>query len=232
MHQLNNLDVILIIVTIVSMLIAFSRGLIKEVLSIIGWIISAIFIFYLLPYLTPLMKNYVASPMMASFVSALILLVVSYILWFLLTFKLLKKLRKSKLSGLDRGLGLIFGFLRAFLLVILFDILMETLVPTELKNPIFADSRYFKAASTFAEPIKTLIPEETLNQLKEKSSVRTSKLKENPEALFKELAEPKIKNADKAEQPAQQEGYDKQEIQSLDRLIENTAENTAQPQAQ
>ena len=232
MHQLNNLDVILIIVTILSMLIAFARGLIKEVLSIIGWVLSAIFIFYLLPYLTPLIKNYVASSMMASFVSALILLVVFYIIWFLLTFKMLKKLRKSKLSGLDRGLGLIFGFLRAFLLVILFEILMETLVPTELKNPIFADSRYFKSASTFAEPLKTLIPEETLNQLKEKSSAKKSKLKENPEALFKELAEPKIKKADENKTEEKQEGYNKQEIQSLDRLVENTAEDTAQPKAQ
>lgn len=224
MHQLNNLDVILIIVTLLSMVIAFARGLVKEVLSVIGWVLSAIFIFYLLPYLTPMIKNYVESPMMATFVSALVLLVLFYILWFLATFKMLKKLRKSKLSGLDRGLGLIFGFLRAFLLVVLFEILLETLVPTEIKNPIFADSRYFKTASTFAEPLKTLIPEETLNQLKEKSSARSSQLKEDPEALFKELAEPKTKKVNKEEDAPQEEGYDKQEIQSLDRLVENTAE--------
>ena len=62
MHQLNNLDVILIILTLLSMAISLARGLVKEVLSIIGWTMAAIFIFYLLPYLTPLTKNYVAAP--------------------------------------------------------------------------------------------------------------------------------------------------------------------------
>ena len=44
MHQLNNLDVVLIILTLLSMLISWSRGLVKEVLSIIGWILVSIFI--------------------------------------------------------------------------------------------------------------------------------------------------------------------------------------------
>ena len=53
---------------------------------------------------------------------------------------------------------------------------------------------------------------------------RSSQLKEDPEALFKELAEPKTKKVNKEEDAPQEEGYDKQEIQSLDRLVENTAE--------
>jgi len=221
MHQLNNLDVILIVLTLLSMAISLVRGLTKEVLSIIGWVLAAIFIFYLLPYLTPLMKNYVASSMMASFVSALVLLVVFYILWFLATFKLLKKLRKSKLSSLDRGLGLIFGFLRAFLLVVLFNILLSTMLPDEAQNPFFADSGYFSLADHFAEPLENLIPEETLNKIKEKSTSHTSKLKDSPEELFKQLAEPKTATIGKTEEP-KAEGYDSQEIQNLDRLIENT----------
>ena len=173
--------------------------------------------------LSQMMKNYVASSMMASFVSSLVLLVVFYILWFLLTFKMLKKLRKSKLSGLDRWLGLIFGFLRAFLLVVLFNILLSTMLPDEAKNPFFADSRYFSLAGDFAEPIEHLIPEETLNKIKEKSSSTANELNNNPEELFKQFVEPKT--AKIGEAPEQQvEGYDKQEIQNLDRLIENTVE--------
>lgn len=224
MHQLNNLDVVLIILTLLSMLISWSRGLVKEVLSIIGWILVSIFIFYLLPYLTPLMKNYVASSMMASFVSALILLVVFYILWFLLTFKMLKSLRKSKLSSLDRGLGIIFGALRAFLLVVLFSILLNTMLPDAAENAFFADSHYFKTASTFAEPLESLIPEETLKEIKAKSTGTSAKIKDNPEELFKQLAEPKTAKIETPKEEPKAEGYDKQEIQNLDRLIENTAE--------
>ena len=93
----------------------------------------------------------------------------------------------------------------------------------EAKKPFFAESRYFTLAGDFSEPLKKLIPEETLNQIKEKSTGKASKLTENPEALFKELAEPKTAKI-KTENNEQAEGYDKQEIQSLDRLVENTAE--------
>jgi len=223
MHQLNNLDVILVLLTLLSMAISLIRGLTKEVLSIIGWILAAGFVFYLLPYLTPFIQNYVKGSMMASFVSSLVLLVVFYILWFLATFKMLKKLRKSKLSSLDRGLGLIFGFLRAFLLVVLFNILFKTMLPDEAKNPFFADSHYFSVAGDFAEPLQKLVPEETLKKIKEKSFPSKQEKEDNSEELFKKLVEPQTATI-KAKPESEEEGYDKKETQDLDRLIENTAE--------
>ncbi|MBQ7660081.1 MAG: CvpA family protein [Alphaproteobacteria bacterium] len=224
MHQLNNLDVILIILTLLSMAISLGRGLVKEVLSIIGWVLAAAFIFYLLPYLAPFMKKFVASPMMASFVSALILLVLFYGLLFLATFKLLKKLRKSKMSGLDRGLGLIFGALRVFLLVILFHILLQSFLPEEAKKPFFADSGYYRLAGDFAEPIKNLMPKETIEKIKQKAEAQNLMGKETSEDLFKKLAEPRLEKTAGDVQKDEAQGYDKSETKSLDRLIENAAE--------
>ena len=42
MYQLNNLDIIILFVIGISALIALSRGLVKEVLSIIGWVLGTI----------------------------------------------------------------------------------------------------------------------------------------------------------------------------------------------
>ena len=67
MQPLNNLDVVILIITAISALIALFRGLVKEVLSIVGWVLAAITVFYLLPILTPLAKNYIASSIMAFF---------------------------------------------------------------------------------------------------------------------------------------------------------------------
>ncbi|MBP5615791.1 MAG: CvpA family protein [Alphaproteobacteria bacterium] len=222
--QLNNLDVILIILTLLSMVISLVRGLVKEVLSIIGWVLASIFIFYLLPYLTPLVKHYVASSTTAMFVAALVLLIIFYIMWFFATFKMLKTLRKSKLSGLDRGLGLVFGALRAFLLVILFHILLSTMLPEDAKNPFFADSKYFAVAGDFSEPIKNLIPQETLEKLSEKAKVKRASDKEDSASLFEKLAEPRIKKISEEPQNNEEEGYDKAETKSLDRLIETEVE--------
>ena len=251
MEQLNNLDVVILIITAVSALIALCRGLVKEVLSIIGWVLAAVVVFYLLPILTPLAKNYIASSMMAGIVTALLILIVFYIIWLLSTDKMVSKIRTSKLSALDRILGLVFGVLRACLLVILFNILVTWMLPEESKEGMFKDSRYFNIAGRFAEPLVSLIPESTIDLIRDKSAkvglgkedeAKTDKKEDTKEKdkeqkqeqedqkeideLFEKLAQPQIEKAKKdiKEKAADFSGYKKDEADNLDRLIENVEE--------
>lgn len=245
MQQLNNLDVIILIITAVSALIALCRGLVKEVLSIVGWVLAAVMVFYLLPVLTPIAKQYIASSMMAGLVTALLILIVFYIVWLLSTDKMVGKIRSSKLSALDRILGLLFGVLRACLLVILFNILMTWLLPEESKSGMFKESRYFTLAGKFAEPLESLIPESTIDLIRNKSSEvglgdkkkpekeeakeikEEKKAQEQIDELFEKLAQPKIEKAVKEhakEAVKDFKGYKKDETDNLDRLIENAVE--------
>lgn len=245
MQQLNNLDVIILVITAVSALIALYRGLVKEVLSIVGWILAAVVVFYLLPILTPLAKHYIASSMMAGIVTALIILIVFFIIWLLSTDKMIGKVRSSKLSSLDRVLGLLFGVLRACLLVILFNILMTWMLPEESKSGIFKESRYFTLAGKFAEPLESLIPDSTIDLIRNKSSEIGLGEKEKKEAdekeankeekksqkeiddLFQKLAEPQIeKITDKAKAKTEDfKGYQEKEAETLDTLIENVEDS-------
>ncbi len=243
MQQLNNLDVIILILTAISALIALCRGLVKEVLSIIGWVLAAVVVIYLLPVLTPLAKIYIASSMMAGFVTALVVLILFYIVWLLCTDRMIGKVRSSKLSALDRILGLLFGVLRACLLVILFNILITWMLPGEAKTGIFKESRYFNLAGKFAEPIESLIPEKLVEEIKNKSAEvglgdkkaedkKKKELKEEQESqeeideLFEKLAQPKIEKISEKSKEKNKEfnGYKENETTDLDRLIENTAE--------
>lgn len=251
MEQLNNLDVVILIITAVSALIALCRGLVKEVLSIIGWVLAAFVVFYMLPILTPFAKNYIASSMMAGIVTALLILIVFYIIWLLSTDKMVSKIRTSKLSALDRILGLVFGVLRACLLVILFNILVTWMLPEESKEGMFKDSRYFNIAGRFAEPLVSLIPESTIDLIRDKSAkvglgkedeAKTDKKEDTKEKdkeqkqeqedqkeideLFEKLAQPQIEKAKKdiKEKAADFSGYKKDEADNLDRLIENVEE--------
>lgn len=253
MQQLNNLDVIILIITAISALIAVCRGLVKEVLSIVGWILAAVVVFYLLPILTPLAKLYIASSMMAGIVTALLILIVFYIVWLLSTDKMISKIRSSKLSTLDRVLGLLFGVLRACLLVILFNILITWMLPEESKSGMFKDSHYFNLAGRFAEPLESLIPQSTIDLIRdkgsevglgeedqkkkpskdEKTTEKTNDKSEN-EDLFHKLAQPQIekavkeKTADTAQKAIEDfDGYKKDEADNLDRLIENVEDSVA-----
>ncbi len=251
MQQLNNLDVIILIITAVSALIALCRGFIKEVLSIVGWVLAAIIVFYTLPVLTPLSQKYIASSLMASLVTALIVLIIFYIIWLLSTDKMIGKVRSSKLSALDRFLGLLFGILRACLLVVLFNILMTLVLPEESESGIFKESRYFTLAGKFAEPLESLIPQSTIDLIRNKSAEvglgekqttendkkdaenlieKTEEEKASQEEideLFEKLAQPKIekmvteKNKENTEDF---DGYKEEETDNLDRLIETAIE--------
>ena len=135
MYQLNNLDVIILIVVGISALIALSRGLMKEVLSIIGWVLGCVAIIYLLPVLNPFTMKYIENGTVAGILTSIVILIVFLVIWILATGKIVSKIRSSKLSGLDRTLGLFFGIARAFLLIILLNILISWIVPKERQSP-------------------------------------------------------------------------------------------------
>ncbi len=234
MQQLNNLDVIILIIVGISALIALSRGLVKEVLSIIGWVLGTAAIIYMLPILTPIASLYIKSGLMAGIVTSIFILITFLIIWILMTGKIVGKVRSSKLSNVDRMLGLFFGIVRAALLVILFNILINWMIPKNRQAEVLTESKYFNIAGEFAKPIESLIPQSTLDIIKEKAkqsqiAEQEPEEKEDEEQnaskdLFEKLAQPQIKKAKKEATEKVKEnfsGYKETERDNLDRLIEN-----------
>ncbi len=242
--QLNNLDIIILIVVAVSTLIAWSRGLVKEVLSIIGWVLATVAVIYLLPVVTPFANKYIETGWLAGVIAALIILILFLVCWILFTSNLVSKIRSSKLSSLDRTLGLFFGVARAALLVILFYILISWIIPVEKQSDVLTQSKYFQLAGKFAAPIEELIPEDTLKIIREKTqaaaadeeteeeeeknvSGKPAASAKDADDLFERLAQPKIKKAKKeavVKIKENFEGYKDSDRGNLDRLIETTAE--------
>ena len=136
---MNNLDVIILIVVAVSALIALNRGLVKEVLSIVGWVLATAAIIYLLPPLLPFAKKFISSGILAGIITALFIFVTFFIIWIYSTSQIIGKIRTSKLNGLDRMLGLFFGVMRAFLLVILFNIMVSWIIPEDKQSEILQE---------------------------------------------------------------------------------------------
>lgn len=235
MHGLNNLDIIILIVVAISALIALSRGLVKEVLSIIGWVLATMAVIYILPAVMPFAKNYISSGIIAGVVSALCILILFFIIWIYTTAGIVGKIRSSKLNGMDRMLGLFFGIARACLLVVLFYILVSWIIPVEKQSDVLTKSKYFQLAGKFAQPLEEMIPEETLKLIKEKTKTMSTDEEEkedkkseqtsDADELFEKLAQPKIKKAVKKEAAKtikeNFDGYKESERDNLDRLIEN-----------
>lgn len=249
MEQLNNLDVVFLVIVGVSALVAIARGVTKELLSITGWILAAVSVYYLLPVVDPIMQKYIASEVLSNLVSGMVILILFCIFWVLAVDKISTQIRFSKLSSLDRILGFIFGIFRGVIIVILLQIMISSLIPEESQKGVFAESRYFKLAGDAAGPIKSLIPEKWFEDLKakgeglglgadkpeEKSEDDKSKDK-NTEAQSKavdidaagdvlkksgeELFNKLVQPKVEGEAKAQDEGYKKDETSDLDKLMD------------
>lgn len=230
MEQLSNLDVIILIVIALSALLAFYRGLIKEVLSIVGWVLLTLVMIYLLPPLTPLFNKYIESGLMSGIAASIFVFVVFFILWFIFTGYITGKIRSSKLNLPDRFLGLFFGILRACLLIVLIYIAIGWVVPYNEQPDFLKKSKYYNIAGSFAKPLENLLPEKTIKTIKEGAGAASKKDKDGKsdsiDELFDKLSQPKIKPAKdkKVEKSEKPKGYDNNERKNMDRLIENAAE--------
>lgn len=250
MEQLNNLDVVFLVIVGVSALVAIARGVTKELLSIIGWVLAGVSVYYLLPVVDPIMKKYIASEVLSGLVSGMVILIMFCIFWVLAADKISTQIRFSKLSALDRILGFIFGIFRGVVIVILLQIMISSLIPEESQKGVFAESRYFKLAGDAAGPIKGLIPEKWFDDLKAKGetlgvvAAKTDEKVDEEKAKDEEpsSAEKLNKAADAAsdvlkksgeelfnklvqpkvegEAEAKEDGYKKDETSDLDKLMD------------
>lgn len=171
MEQLNNLDVVFLVIVAISILVSVARGFVKEVLSILGWILAGVAVYYLLPVVEPITKKYIESELLVTIVNSMGILLLFCILWILLTDKLSFQIRNSKFSAVDRIFGILFGFLRGIVVVLLVQIMITSLIPEEAEQGIFAESKYFKLAEESSKPIKDMIPEKWIEEMKEKALV-------------------------------------------------------------
>lgn len=250
MEQLNNLDVVFLVIVGVSALVAIARGVTKELLSIIGWVLAGVSVYYLLPVVDPIMKKYIASEVLSGLVSGMVILIMFCIFWVLAADKISTQIRFSKLSSLDRILGFIFGIFRGVVIVVLLQIMISSLIPEESQKGVFAESRYFKLAGDAAGPIKGLIPEKWFDDLKAKGetlglvAAKTDEKVDEEKAKDEEpsSAEKLNKAADTAsdvlkksgeelfnklvqpkvegEAEAKEDGYKKDETSDLDKLMD------------
>ncbi len=135
MEDFTVVDAGVLVIVVVSALLAFSRGFVRELLSILGWIAAAVIAFYFAPQAEPIIKEipYLGDfigeqcelAILAAFaaVFALALVVVS-----IFTPLLSGAVQNSALGPIDQGLGFLFGVARGVLLVAIAFIVYDRVI--------------------------------------------------------------------------------------------------------
>lgn len=153
------LDIGLIVIMLVSALLAMVRGFMREILSIIAWILAAGATLYAYSKLLPLAKQYFNNDVVATVaviggVFLITLLVVS-----ILTVRISDMVLDSRVGALDRTLGFLFGLGRGLIIVVVAYMFFDWLVPDRSKPEWVLHAKSRVVLSGTGEWLKDQLPE-------------------------------------------------------------------------
>jgi membrane protein required for colicin V production len=152
------------LVIVVSAILAYSRGFVREGMSIAGWIVAAILAFILAPKVEPLIREvpviseYLRDSCELSIIGAFAaVFALSLIVVSIFTPLFSSAVQRSALSGLDQGLGFLFGVARGLLLVAIALVVYDRVVLEE-SIPMIDDSRTNKIFASAQDSLNDSIP--------------------------------------------------------------------------
>lgn len=164
MEGFTLIDAVVAGIIVVSAILAYSRGLVREAMAILGWIGAAMIAFLFAAPTQPLVKEL---PVVGEFLgdSCELSIIAAFALVFaaalivvsLFTPLLSSAIHRTALGGLDQGLGFLFGVARGALLVAV-GLLVYDRAAGANAIPMVDDSRTAKVFAAFQTNIDENIP--------------------------------------------------------------------------
>ncbi|WP_380058501.1 CvpA family protein [Falsihalocynthiibacter sp. SS001] len=125
MEGFTIVDGVVAVVIILSALLAYSRGFVRETLSIASWVVAAVVAYIFAPQVEPLvreipiLKDMIGGQCELSLMVAfVIVLVIGLVIMAIFTPLFSSMVQRSILGGIDQGIGFLFGVARGVLLVV------------------------------------------------------------------------------------------------------------------
>ncbi len=110
-------DVLVSVIILVSIIVSFLRGFIKDLLSIFGYVGAAIITLYFFPYAVSIAQEHFKDSTVVNFVTVICLYLLVLTVIFIINATILKSLIAFRTGAVDRSLGLLFGFVKGLAIV-------------------------------------------------------------------------------------------------------------------
>jgi membrane protein required for colicin V production len=165
MEGFTIIDAVALAVIVISAILAYSRGFVRELLSIAGWIAAAIVAYMFAPKAVPLareipyLNTLIEGCEPATITSFALVFAVALVVVSIFTPIFAGAVQRSVLGGLDQGLGFLFGVARGALLVVIAMVIYERIVAEE-SVAMVDDSRTAKIVATMSGDVDELIPDD------------------------------------------------------------------------
>ena len=202
------LDLILLIVMLISGLLAMIRGFIREVLSIAAWVIAAVAAYALYDDALPFIRQYIRQEYVDVAIAVAGIFFLTLIAVSIITMKISDFVIDSRIGFIDRTLGFVFGAARGILLAVVGVVFFNWLVAQDNRPRWMIDATSYPLLTQLGDDLVAALPED-------------------PEAAILETLDARFRNGPRSPQaaPVDPVGYDSDQQQGLDQLIESTGED-------
>jgi membrane protein required for colicin V production len=157
---INIIDLVILAILLISGLLALSRGFVKEVLSIGGWVIATVAALELFPLLQPVVRRYIDQNLIAVSIAAVGIFVVVLTLASLLSSAISRRVQRSEIGVLDRSLGFLFGLLRGAVVISLAYLVLVQFLTRDEQPDWLRSARAMPAIEYSADLLARLAPED------------------------------------------------------------------------
>jgi membrane protein required for colicin V production len=220
-NNLSQIDLLILVVTIISMFYGYVRGLIKETLSILSIFISGYLSTILYPDISLFIKEYIDMAILADGISFVVLFILIYSIISILSNFIVKSVYNTPIKILDKNFGIIFGFIRSLLIFSILNILLIWVFWKNTIPPYISEAKSMILVNYTSSKILDILPNDSLLKIKNIFGIEFNN--ENKKIIINK------KNIDRYSEPIiennlkKNKGYSADDNDSLNKLfnIEN-----------
>jgi membrane protein required for colicin V production len=170
-NNLSQIDLLILVVTIISMFYGYVRGLIKETLSILSIFISGYLSTILYPDISLFIKEYIDMAILADGISFVVLFILIYSIISILSNFIVKSVYNTPIKILDKNFGIIFGFIRSLLIFSILNILLIWVFWKNTIPPYISEAKSMILVNYTSSKILDILPNDSLLKIKNISGI-------------------------------------------------------------
>jgi membrane protein required for colicin V production len=217
------IDVCFVLILVISGILAYIRGFVREVQSVAAWVGATFVTLYGYPHLQPYAHKYIENPVLANAAAGGLLFIGSLIVFSVIASALSRGVRESAASGFDRSLGFAFGVLRGVILISLLYLSAAWFWDRDKLPNAIVEARTFPLIDGSAKILLALVPDDTRQSAEKATGIAkdASDRAINAERALRGLMQPQPENKPLTEGGPGQRGYGQSERSEMQRLIES-----------
>ena len=146
MEGFTIIDGVVAVVILVSAILSYARGFVRETLSIVAWVGSAVVAYLFTPTAEPLIRElpvvgeFLENCQLSTIAAFFVVFVLALVIFSIFTPLFSSVIQRSALNGLDQAAGFLFGAARGVLIAVVGFVIYDWVVGVDV-IPMVEDSR-------------------------------------------------------------------------------------------